>query len=130
MCSKDQRIFRFQPDENWGKNYGFNVQHKWKLPGVKCPICGKTWGTVGLNYPIITLPEHIAVVLNEIRSPVSPERLAELKDMLRLDPGLLLRPGTEFGPLEGSCYGRHGDFTWVNSWTPLIAGAALEQVRE
>lgn len=126
------RLFEIRPDPDYPHNYYLNASHRWGLPGVKCDVCGwRGGGRVGLAYPKLTLPAGLDPKPYLKRWPVSPARLQELIAPLRplLDPSLPIEDGTEFGPVCGTGYGKFGDFTWLNSWTPFISPEALEKLR-
>jgi len=126
------KIFELNPDEdNWRHAYGFEARHRWGLPGLKCPACGKTGGEVGIEYPLLELPPGLDPEPYRSGWPVKLERFREL--MLPLRPlvgaSLPLAPGTDFGPLESTAYGRHGDFTWRLA-TLLISPRALTRLEK
>jgi uncharacterized double-CXXCG motif protein len=87
-------------------------RHRWALPGgVGCPECG-VWAGVGGAHPAVDLaawPGEAA-----LRDPprVSWRQFRELADSLPLPPAVRagLRPGTEFGPFEGTVRGGPADF--------------------
>lgn len=128
------RLFEVKTDvAKWGKLYDYIIhdEHKWGLPGVKCSMCGATWGNVGLAYPSIDL----SALSNEKRYrnvwPVPLEELEELRRPIRQLVGdeIYLPPGTDFGSLVGSAKGNFGDFAWVNSWTLLIRREVLQALK-
>ena len=125
------KIFEVNRDEdNWTQRYEIRARHKWTLPGVKCSVCGCTWGANGLNYPSVLLPPGLDEKLYQSHWPVKLEKLKELIMPLRnvIDQSLDLKPGTEFGPLCGTASGKHGDFTWAQVRTLLISPSALTRL--
>lgn len=125
------RLFNVSPDQGeWENRNYIEAVHKWKLPGVKCTICGDTWSTTGLAYPSVDL----SVLQNAERYtnswPVSLSEFDELRQpILPLMPdGSIPPPGTQFGPLLGKAEGTFGDFAWVNPWTILIRKEAYDSL--
>jgi hypothetical protein len=41
------------PDDS--VDYSIDASHEWGLPGVRCDVCGATWGKVGVSYPTADL---------------------------------------------------------------------------
>ena len=42
-------LFKVRSDYASAENGILDGMNKWGLPGVTCPRCGETWGTVGRN---------------------------------------------------------------------------------
>jgi uncharacterized double-CXXCG motif protein len=125
-------LFRIQPDDaNWGKHYRYyiNAAHRWKLPGVRCPSCGR-WATVGLDYPAVDLSSLPSEPRYRHARSVELEEYEELKQhVLTLLPGdAVVAPGTEFGPLVGKAWGTFGAFAWLNPWTVLMGDETLRHL--
>jgi hypothetical protein len=84
---------------------GLTTSPKWGLPAISCPRCAKTWMTHGVALPSISLeghPEEESFRIDRLR-PVSPEEFQARCDRLKnWVPSNGLRPGADFGPLEGS----------------------------
>src|SRR6266446_5331030 len=102
-------LYEIRPDdEGWGRrnNYLINASHKWKLPGVSCSVCKSTWGIAGEAYPAIDLSALPNQEFYKDCSPISLERLEELRRPIRSLAGadISFSPGTEFGPLVGKAY--------------------------
>ena len=99
------------------------VFHKWMLPGVTCPICGASWGSIGAHYSSVSLSAHSNEVELRIARNVPLKQFQELRSSLKsfVPEPEQLRPGTRFGPLIGEAKDIHGDLPWVNKWTPLVS---------
>src|ERR1043166_3567367 len=104
-------ICRIDEDRNWPFNYDFKIERNLGLPGIRCGICGKTWGGPGPIYPQLVLPPSVRKKAYQERWPVTPERFKELAARVR--PFLALaRPAL---------------ISWGNVWT--VARARFWRVR-
>jgi uncharacterized double-CXXCG motif protein len=122
---EQMRLYTVKPDDlNWGKRYKYdiNAAHKWGLPGVRCPVCGSTWSTTGVEYPVVNLSSLPTAERYRNRWPVSLEEFDDLRVPIasQLSPQALLPPGADFGPLVGRASGKFGDFAWTTPWTMLL----------
>ncbi|HVG64315.1 MAG TPA: double-CXXCG motif protein [Hyalangium sp.] len=106
--------------------------HKWGLPGVHCPVCDATWAGTGDAYPSVDL-SHLSAREQKKYLPRVEEDYAEFERLREqvcplVPPGVRLRPGTEFGPMNGSAQGEFGPLVLVNSWELLMRREPLERL--
>ena len=96
------------------------------LPGVTCPKCG-TWATTGLIYPMANVSKLDEVANLTKPNPVTLTKFSELIRALRsvFEDEILLRPGANFGAVQGEARGSFGDFAWCNPWNPLVRESVL-----
>ena len=111
------RFFWVDEDDAVVEKYGGEVHgaHRWKLPGARCHTCGATWGGVGHTYPCVdlsALPERREF---EKARPEPFTEFARLRELVRpLAPSnAVLPPGTRFGPLVGTAFGKLPAFAWI-----------------
>lgn len=109
------------------------ASHKWALPGVRCNLCGATWGSSGVAYPLIDLSGlSCEKRIRELDSwPIPLDELEELKRQIAnlLPHNLPLPSGTQFGPLVGSAEGPFEDIVWNGYLDILVKADVLEQMR-
>lgn len=127
------RVFDCNQDESSGAllNYDIDGKHKWTLPGVKCPACGATWATTGIEYPSVDISNEPFAEDYKQGWPVALEELERLRSRVRkvFPEGAVLAPGTEFGNLVGSASGSFPDFVWLVPWTLLIRRDSYARLR-
>lgn len=126
------KIYEIKRDEEgWPHASVIEAAHKWGLPGVSCDLCGFVGGTVGLEFPALSLPPDLDPSPYLDASPVTPERLSELRGALARAWGenVPLEAGAEFGPLVGKASGRPGDVAWARLCLILLSEAALKRLR-
>ncbi|MCP3098263.1 double-CXXCG motif protein [Myxococcus sp. K15C18031901] len=126
-----RRVFWLREDRAVANGYGGEVHgsHQWGLPGASCPTCGVTWSGAGHYFPSVDLTrlsEHRA--FEKARPEPFPEfaRLRELVHPL-VPSNAELPPGTGFGPLTGTGFGKLPSFAWIidvlliqqEAWTAL-----------
>lgn len=126
----DMRVFDCNPDET-ADDYEIDATSKWGLPGVKCPACGSTWGTTGIEYPTVDISNESFANEYTRYWPVSLEELEALRARIRsrFPAGVPLPPGTQFGTLTGTASGTFPDFVWLSPWSLLIRRDAYAQLR-
>ncbi len=125
------RVYHIIADEkNWSKS-DVRANHRWTLPGIKCPYCKDAWGITGLSYPSIMAP-HLKLNKKNGRLPVEFNEFQKILKSVRplLQPSHIVEPGTEFGPLQGKVIGKVGDFAWVHSWYLLIRDESLQNLKD
>jgi uncharacterized double-CXXCG motif protein len=127
------RFFWMREDKAVAAKYGgyIDASHRWGLPGARCLACGATWSDVGHEYPCVDLsqlPERGD--LEKPRPEPFPE-FARLRELVRpLAPANAeLPPGTDFGPLEGSAFGRFGPISWGGGVLLLMRRDALARLQ-
>ncbi len=109
-----------------------NATHKWRLPGVRCPLCGNTWSEgLGTAYPSVDL--SLLAAREDLKTP-RPDPIEEferLRELVRplLPAGAHLPSGSEFGPLVGTATGSFGPVCFQNPWTLLVQREALERLQ-
>jgi uncharacterized double-CXXCG motif protein len=117
------RFFKVRRPDNDRDRYCIEAAHEFALPGAHCDICAETWGSVGLCYPQVQPPAGVDTSPFEVPRPEPVDeflRLAELARPLFPD-GALLRPGTQFGALDGRAEGSGwSDFAWEVLWGLLV----------
>ncbi len=112
---------------------GYNYGHKWGLPGVHCPECKATWAATGHAYPSVDL-SHLPTAEQKKYLPRVEEDYAEFERLCEqvrslVPPGVPLRPGTQFGPMDGSAQGEFGPLVLVNPWELLMRREPLERLQ-
>jgi uncharacterized double-CXXCG motif protein len=125
-------VYEIKCDRNrWRKHmrYSIYMGHRWKLPGLECPVCKESWGGAGLDYPSIMLSGIEEEEAYMGSWPVPLERHRKLTERVKhlLPKGCHASPGTGFGPLSNIVKGRFRpdtDFAWVGSWTLLVSDDA------
>jgi uncharacterized double-CXXCG motif protein len=126
------KIFDCNQDESSEDltDYGVEGTHKWNLPGVKCPSCGATWATTGVEYPTVDISDEPFAPEYFEPSPVPLDELERLKSQIRsrFPADVTLLPGTQFGRFSGKASGRFPDFVYANPWTLLIRRHAYDQL--
>jgi uncharacterized double-CXXCG motif protein len=111
----------------------YTYGHKWGLPGVHCPACDATWATTGDAYPSVDL-SHLPTQEQKKYSARVEEDYGEferLREQVRplVPPGVQLRPGTAFGPMNGAAQGEFGPLVLVHAWELLMQSEPLERLQ-
>jgi uncharacterized double-CXXCG motif protein len=125
------RYFIVREDASAGYTGQVDAAHKWKLPGIICPVCKATWSDGTKAYPSVDLSPVAALAdFEEARAEPAEEyeRLCEVVRPL-LPPGAVLEPGATFGPLVGRAWGRFGPLVSPYSWWLLARREALEALQ-
>jgi uncharacterized double-CXXCG motif protein len=111
-------IYHLTLDRSDWNRYTLEGAHEWTAPPLACGVCGARWKTTGDVYPAVDVegirdeyPVGVPALAN-----AAFEALAHRVSPL-LPAGATLRPGTEFGPFEGTAKGRFPDLAWAESWT-------------
>ena len=115
------RWYELRPPEE--TSYDIDATHQWGLPGVKCDVCGATWGNVGTSYPTVDLSSLPNASRYKNLWQVSRSELDALRQPIAplLPPGAPLPPGTDFGCLEGRMTGKlSSHVAWRHSWDVLF----------
>ncbi|ATB46847.1 double-CXXCG motif protein [Corallococcus macrosporus] len=125
------RFFGVRAERTTSFNGGFDATHKWRLPGVKCHVCGVTWGGAGHQYPEVdlsALPEQSRFVKPW---PIPVPELEALRALIRplLPSGVAIPPGTHLGPLEGTATGKLGPLTSQGDIMWVVRRDALERLQ-
>lgn len=99
------------------------------LPGVRCPRCGG-WATTGLSYPLV---DDRTIELMQLPSEycISIEQWRVLRDRVSslLGAGVLISPGTYFGPPTVAIVGTPPKFSWIAPWFPVMARSVMDDLR-
>lgn len=100
---------------------------------VKCHACGTEWGESAIAYPALDcskLPNENEFKKCKKSKRVGLEEFLNLRNQIQclLPPHYPVPPGTYLGPLVGTTYGQHGDFTWVPLSAVLIHPEALTKL--
>ncbi|WP_257450632.1 SitI6 family double-CXXCG motif immunity protein [Archangium lipolyticum] len=108
-----------------------NAEHRWSLPGLRCPECKTTWAGGFSAYPgvdLSSLPEHGEY---EKSRPESFDEFARLRERVQplVPRGGQLLPGAAFGPLTGTATGTFSPLIFQLLRGPLIRREALEQLQ-
>ena len=105
--------------------------HPWGLPGVHCPVCDAVWSTGSEAYPSVDVPQLPEKEKYRARLEKDYAEFERLREQVRplLPPDVPLRPGTGFGPLEGTAQGEFGPLLLQNPWTLLMRREALGQLQ-
>jgi uncharacterized double-CXXCG motif protein len=106
-------------------------EHRWSLPGIRCPLCRSVWSTGAVAYPSVDLSNHPErEKLQEPRLEEDFAEFARLRESVRpLIPGAVLHPGTDLGPFVGTAQGSFGPLTLPSPWMLLMQRGALEQLQ-
>ena len=107
---------------------GYDIEHKWGLPGIHCPACDATWSNTGIAFPCVdlsALPD--ATKLEKAWVENDFDEFVRLREMVRplLPPGAVIGTGTEFGPLVGAARGTFGSLNVIYPWIMLVRPEAL-----
>jgi len=126
------RFFLMDEDRTVAQKYGGEAHgaHKWGLPGAHCHTCGVTWAGAGHQYPCVDLsrlPEQRELL--KARPEPFPE-FARLRELVRpvAPANAMLPPGTGFGPLVGTAFGKLPAFAWIID-VLLVHRSALERLQ-
>jgi uncharacterized double-CXXCG motif protein len=112
---------------------GYTYGHKWGLPGTRCPECGASGAGTGDAYPSVDL-SHLPVQEQKKYLPRFEDDYAEFERLREqvhplVPSGVPLRPGTEFGPMNGPAQGEFGPLVLVNPWELLMRREPLERLQ-
>jgi len=126
------RFYRLEqsPHPRYSGYYAYG--HKWGLPGAYCPVCHVNGATAGEAYPSVDL-SHLPAQEQKKYLPRVEEDYAEferLREQVRplVPPGARLRPGAEFGPLNGSAQGEFGPLVLAHPWELLMRPEPLQRL--
>lgn len=128
------KSYRIRADNiNWKHECDFTTNRKWEIPMVNCHVCGNEWGDSAVAYLAIDcskLRNENAFKKRKRSRRVSLEEFIDLRNQIQrlLPKNLPIPPGTSFGPLFGTTYGQHGDFTWTHPPTVMIHPEALNKL--
>jgi uncharacterized double-CXXCG motif protein len=131
------KSYRIRADNiNWKHQYDFTVYRKWQMPMVICHVCGTEWGDT-VAYPTVEcskLPNENQFenqfIKNRKCKRVKLDEYISLRNQIQslLPQNLSIPPGAGFGPLFGTTYGQHGDFTWTHPAVMMIHPEALSKL--
>jgi len=113
----------------WIRSVGrtdFDASHRWRMPGIICPRCRRTWARTGPALPSVSFEgDPLGEQLN--RWPVALGRWKELAKAVRpyVPESEAIVPGLTFGPLEGELY-RSFRLGWHGSGG-LVLSASLQR---
>ncbi|WP_164017478.1 double-CXXCG motif protein [Pyxidicoccus trucidator] len=111
------RFFWVDEDDAVAAKHGGEAHgaHKWGLPGARCHTCGATWGGAGHQYPSVDLSQLPERKEFERARPEPFTEFARLRELVRplAPPNATLPPGTRFGPLVGTAFGKLPAFSWI-----------------
>lgn len=105
---------------------------KWRLPCVKCAVCGREWGGVGDDYPSVNLPKGLNPKDYTGRGRrVSDDEFKQISAPIRkqIPSKLPPHPGAGFGPYVGDVTGNLQSFATGLSEV-FLTGTALEGLRK
>jgi uncharacterized double-CXXCG motif protein len=124
------QIYDLNPDDSlWhqGIRYEIDAVHKWGLPGLKCPVCGATWATTGIEYPAVDLSSLPDEEVFRDGWPVPLAEFQRRQEEVRAlaPPDAMLPPGADFGPSVGRASGQFTDLCWPARWTLFLTEHAL-----
>ncbi|QQR46778.1 double-CXXCG motif protein [Myxococcus xanthus] len=113
-----RRFFWVDEDNAVAAQYrgSINASHRWRLPGLlRCPTCNATWNGMGHHFPGVDLSQLSEHREFEKARPEPFPNFARLRDLVRplAPPHAELPPGTGFGPLEGTAFGKLPAFAWI-----------------
>ncbi len=105
---------------------------RWRLPSIRCDLCGQVWGTTGVRVPSLDL----SMLPDEERYrwengvAVSPTEFVEWTEPLRtLVSSSALRPGAALGPLQAPVGPSHGAYAWCGMSSLAVSGLELRSLR-
>lgn len=128
------KSYRIRADNiNWKYEYDFTLNRKWELPMVNCHVCGTEWGDSAMAYPTADcskLPNESKFKQHRKSRIVSLEEYIALRSQIQQLPpsNLPVPPHAQLGPLFGTTYGQHGDFTWTHPSIVMIHPEALNKL--
>jgi uncharacterized double-CXXCG motif protein len=101
---------------------GYDDEHKWGLPGIRCPVCHAIWSDGSDAYPSVDLSEFPEKEKYSSRLEEDYAEFERLREQVRplVPPGAHLGPGSKFGPLVGAARGEFGPLCLYNPWTLLM----------
>jgi uncharacterized double-CXXCG motif protein len=124
-------LYKLREPADPSADWDLSTSHRHTLPGVRCSACGDTWAATGLQYPEVDLPPGLTAE-RYVPRPVEVAEFERLRDDIRphFPRDAILRPGTRFGPLEGTARDLPAtSFVWQNPWTPLMSEEAFSTLR-
>lgn len=101
------------------------------LPGVQCPRCGEQWASVASEYPSVSRSSLRSLSGQLVARNVPVDEYDRILARVRRIVGdeLELRPGSQFGALQGKVSGKPAEIAWRLSWTLLLRADALAEAR-
>lgn len=106
------KIAAEHPTPNTGPLAWVDGRHRWMLPNrIGCPDC-TVYGALGPAYPSIDLSDWPEAATLTEPTRASWRQFCELSERLApvVGPRVLLLPGAEFGPFQGTVDGGPADF--------------------
>lgn len=95
-----------------------NPSHSWHMPGVRCDVCGRAWGST-LCLPAIDVSGYTGENMLRGGGSISVDRFRALTVDLReylgskVSQDVPILPGMRFGPISGAVRGKTaGDFLY------------------
>lgn len=124
------KLFRLSKGASYnGSVKGLDGEHPLFLPGVHCPCCLSSWGTVGSIYPTI-LPSVFDKTFKFNSDVVPFEEFIELA--ARVQPLIGFHrpicPGTQLGPFAGKSRRPLGLWEWPTPWYIIMHVSLVEQL--
>jgi uncharacterized double-CXXCG motif protein len=109
---------------------GYDLGHKWGLPGIHCPLCDATWASTGVAFPSVDLSHFPDREKYSARVEEDYSEFERLREQVRplVPPGVQLKPGTDFGPMVGAARGEFGPLCLRHPWTLLFRPEPLAQL--
>ncbi|MDC0707197.1 double-CXXCG motif protein [Stigmatella sp. ncwal1] len=106
-------------------------EHRWSLPGIRCPHCRAVWSTGAVAYPSVDLTNHPeGEQLKEAHLEEDFAEFERLRESVRpLIPGKVLHPGTDFGPFVGTAHGTFGPLVIPSPWVLMMRREAFERLQ-
>ncbi len=130
------KLYRISEDcKGWGSNrkYDFTLKHKWEVPMINCKTFGDIWGDSSIAYPTIDcskLTNEDDFKKYRRSKRIFLEEFLKLRNQIQhlLSSSLPVPSGTQLGPMLGTTFGQHGDFTWDYSSAVFIHPEALQKL--
>ncbi|QSQ20501.1 hypothetical protein JY651_35430 [Pyxidicoccus parkwayensis] len=127
------RFFQLQGALPSRFSWDLRTEHKWSLPGVRCPDCDEIWAGTGEAYPAADLSGLPLPDQRKFKARVEEDfdEFARMRELVRplVPKGAPLEPGTTFGALMGRGRGHFTQLVFPVLWTLLMRREALERLQ-
>jgi uncharacterized double-CXXCG motif protein len=111
----------------------YSYGHKWSLPGTRCPVCHRSGAGAGNTYPSVDLSHLPAQEQKKYLARFEEDytEFERLREQVRplVPAGALLRPGTQFGPMDDTAWGEFAPLALGHSWDLLMQREPLERLQ-
>ncbi|WP_342381927.1 double-CXXCG motif protein [Myxococcus stipitatus] len=124
------RYYHLQGATSAKSRWEVRVDRAWNLPGSICRTCWAEVAHISLDFPSVDLFDwpHAHEYVEARQEPW--EEYARLRDQLRplLPSGVVVGPGSGFGPMNGWVKGSPPPVALLDGWTLLATEHGLEEM--